>query len=143
VQNGVAVLLGRRRFCGSGRKRKRPADLPKLGDAGIPDLQPRIAAWLREVERNFRAHVAEGIADGSIRPTVRPENKARELLALTIGSAFLFLLDSDQTDPSRLRRPAQRHIRQHVRADPPTCKYYRQWRDYASISREHLHSAYT
>jgi hypothetical protein len=55
-------------------------------DAEIPDLQPRIAAWLREVERNFRAHVAEGIADGSIRPTVRPENKARELLALTIGS---------------------------------------------------------
>jgi AcrR family transcriptional regulator len=72
----------------------------------IPDLQPRIAAWLREVERNFRAHVAEGIADGSIRPTVRPENKARELLALTIGSAFLFLLDSDQTDPSRLLQAA-------------------------------------
>jgi hypothetical protein len=35
VQNGVAVLLGRRRFCGSGRKCRRPADLPKLGDAEI------------------------------------------------------------------------------------------------------------
>jgi AcrR family transcriptional regulator len=72
----------------------------------IPDLQPRIAAWLREVEQNFRAHVAEGIVDGSIRPTVRPDDKARELLALTVGSAYLFLLDSDQTDPSRLLQAA-------------------------------------
>jgi hypothetical protein len=49
-----------------------------------------MTVWLGEVERNFRAHVAEGIADGSIRPTIRPEKKARELLALTIGSAYLY-----------------------------------------------------
>jgi hypothetical protein len=72
----------------------------------IPELQPRMAVWLGEVERNFRAHVADGIADGSIRPTVRPETKATELLALTIGSAYLFLLDGDQTDPSRLLQGA-------------------------------------
>jgi AcrR family transcriptional regulator len=72
----------------------------------IPELQPRMAVWLGEVERNFRAHVAEGIADGSIRLTVRPETKARELLALTIGSAYLFLLEGDQTDPSRLLQAA-------------------------------------
>jgi len=65
-----------------------------------------MAVWLGEVERNFRAHVADGIADGSIRPTVRPETKATELLALTIGSAYLFLLDGDQTDPSRLLQAA-------------------------------------
>lgn len=72
----------------------------------IPELQPRMAVWLGEVERNFLAHVADGIADGSIRLTVRPETKARELLALTIGSAYLFLLDGDQTDPSRLLQAA-------------------------------------
>ena len=72
----------------------------------IPELQPRMAVWLGEVERNFRVHVADGIADGSIRPTVRPETKATELLALTIGSAYLFLLDGDQTDPSRLLQAA-------------------------------------
>jgi AcrR family transcriptional regulator len=72
----------------------------------IPELRPHITDWLRDVERNFRAHVAAGIADGSIRPTVRPEAKARELLALTIGSAYLFVLDRDQTDPSRLLQVA-------------------------------------
>jgi AcrR family transcriptional regulator len=72
----------------------------------IPELQPHIAAWLGEVERNFRANIAEGIGDGSIRPAVRPETKARELLALTIGSAYLFVLDRDQTDPSRLLQAA-------------------------------------
>jgi hypothetical protein len=49
---------------------------------------------------------AEGVADGSIRPTVRPEPKARELLALTIGAAYLFVLDTDQTDPSQLLQAA-------------------------------------
>jgi AcrR family transcriptional regulator len=72
----------------------------------IPDLQAPIAAWLRAVERNFCADVAEGIADGSIRSTVQPEKKARELLALTVGSAYLFLLDGDQTDPSQLLQAA-------------------------------------
>jgi AcrR family transcriptional regulator len=72
----------------------------------IPELQPRIAAWLGEVERNFRANVAYGVADGSIRATVRPEAKARELLALVIGSGYLFVLDRDQTDPSRLLQAA-------------------------------------
>jgi AcrR family transcriptional regulator len=72
----------------------------------IPELQPRMAVWLGEVERNFRAHVADGIADGSIRLSVRPKTKARELLALTIGSAYLYLLDGDQTDPSRLLQAA-------------------------------------
>ncbi|MBB5163648.1 TetR/AcrR family transcriptional regulator [Mycobacterium sp. AZCC_0083] len=72
----------------------------------IPELQPRMTVWLGEVERNFRAHVAEGIGDGSIRLSVHPENKARELLALTIGSAYLYLLDGDQTDPSRLLQAA-------------------------------------
>jgi AcrR family transcriptional regulator len=72
----------------------------------IPELRPHITGWLRNVERNFRAHIAAGIADGSIRPTVRPEAKARELLALTIGSAYLFVLDTKQTDPSRLLQVA-------------------------------------
>jgi AcrR family transcriptional regulator len=72
----------------------------------IPELRPHITGWLREVERSFRAHVAQGVADGSIRPTVRPEAKARELLALTIGSAYLFVLDKKQTDPSQLLRAA-------------------------------------
>jgi AcrR family transcriptional regulator len=72
----------------------------------IPELRPHITGWLREVERSFRAHVAQGIADGSIRPGVRPEAKARELLALAIGSAYLFVLDKKQTDPSQLLRAA-------------------------------------
>jgi AcrR family transcriptional regulator len=72
----------------------------------VPELKPRITAWLQEVERNFRARLTEGIADGSVRPTVVPEAKARELLALTIGSAYLFVLDTDQTDPSRLLQAA-------------------------------------
>jgi AcrR family transcriptional regulator len=72
----------------------------------IPDLQDPIATWLRAVERNFCANVTEGIADGSIRSTVRPDRKSREFLALTVGSAYLFLLDGDQTDPSQLLRVA-------------------------------------
>jgi hypothetical protein len=41
-----------------------------------------------------------------MRPPVRPEAKGREFLALTIGSAYLFVLDRKQTDPSRLLQVA-------------------------------------
>jgi AcrR family transcriptional regulator len=70
----------------------------------IPEFRDDMRAWMVEIAAQFRRRLKEGIADGSVRADVDPSEKARELVALSVGAAYLFVLDPKEKDPGRLLR---------------------------------------
>jgi AcrR family transcriptional regulator len=70
----------------------------------IPELRDDMRAWMAEIRAQFRRRLIEGIAEGSVRADVDPSEKARELVALSVGAAYLFVLDPKEKDPGRLLR---------------------------------------
>jgi AcrR family transcriptional regulator len=72
----------------------------------IPELRGPINEWLEAVELNFRTLLALGVKDGSVRADVDVSDKAHELLTLSIGAAYLFVLNPTEIDPGHILRRA-------------------------------------
>jgi AcrR family transcriptional regulator len=71
-----------------------------------PSLRPANRTWLAEVETTFSTFLAQGRTDGSIRSTVDPVTKARELVMIAIGAAYSFLMSLDEHDLTAVLRRA-------------------------------------
>jgi hypothetical protein len=72
----------------------------------IPELRGAITEWLEAVELNFRTLLTLGVKDGSLRADIDVTDKAHELLTLSIGAAYLFVLNPAETDPGHTLRRA-------------------------------------
>jgi AcrR family transcriptional regulator len=83
----------------------------------IPELRDDQTAWLAEVGAQFQRRLEEGIADGSVRADIDPADTARELVALSVGAAYLFVLDPDETDPAQIPRRRVDELRTEDRTE--------------------------
>lgn len=72
----------------------------------VPELRGAITEWLEAVELNFRTLLTLGVEDGSVRADVDVNDKAHELLTLSLGAAYLFVLNPAETDPGHILRRA-------------------------------------
>jgi AcrR family transcriptional regulator len=82
----------------------------------ISELRDDQTAWLAQVRAQFRRRIVEGIADGSVRADVDPSEKARELVALSVGAAYLFVLDPKEKDPGRILKRSVDDLRSERRS---------------------------
>lgn len=81
----------------------------------IPELRDDMMAWVAEMTAQYRQRLIEGIADGSVRADIDPSEKARELVALAVGAAYLYVLDPNETDPGRISRRSVEDLRREPR----------------------------
>jgi AcrR family transcriptional regulator len=81
----------------------------------IPELRDDMTAWMAEMTAQYRRRLVEGIADGSVRADVDPSEKARELVALAIGAAYVYVLDPNETDPGEISRRSLDELRTEPR----------------------------
>jgi AcrR family transcriptional regulator len=78
-----------------------------------PSLRADNRNWLDEVEKTFVVYLQQARADGSIRSTVDPATKARELVMISIGSAFQFLMSHDEHDLTTVLMRAVEELAHH------------------------------